>query len=179
MSPESPRPNRNDVLLMSGSPSDLDLVLSCQDTLTSLEITSEIRVASAHRTPELAAEHARSAEKQGFSLIITFAGLAAHLGGVVTAHTRLPVIQVPVDSGPLRGIDAALASLQMPPGAPLAAVGIDGARNAALLAARILSLGNPELRDRLSLEEERGRARYDSESIQAEIEKRRAARKTP
>jgi len=162
---------------MSGSPSDLDLVLSCQETLASLEISSEIRVASAHRTPDLAAEHARSAEKQGFSLIITFAGLAAHLGGVVTAHTRLPVIQVPVDSGPLHGVDAALASLQMPPGAPLAAVGIDGARNAALLAARILALGRPDLRDRLSREEEKGRARYNPDAIAAEVAKRSAARK--
>jgi len=162
-----------DVLLMSGSPSDLDLVLSCQATLEALEITSVIRVASAHRTPDLAADYARNAEKQGFSIIITFAGLAAHLGGVVTAHTRLPVIQVPVDSGPLHGIDAALASLQMPPGAPLAAVGIDGARNAALLAARILALARPELRDLLSREEERARERYSPEAIAAQIQARK------
>ena len=160
---------------MCGSPSDLDLVLSCERTLNALEISSEIRVASAHRTPDVAAEHARSAEKQGFSLVITFAGMAAHLGGVAAAHTRLPVIQVPVDSGPLHGVDAALASLQMPPGTPLAAVAIDGAQNAALLAARMLALARPELRDRLSRHEEQARARYAPEAIASQIEARRRA----
>lgn len=165
-----------DVLLMCGSPSDLDLVLDCQASLESLGISSEIRVASAHRTPDLAADLARKAESQGFSLIITFAGLAAHLGGAVTAHSRLPVIQVPVNSGPLQGVDAALASLQMPPGAPLAAVGIDGARNAALLAARILALVRPEIREALSREEDRSRERYAPEKVAATLEARKRAR---
>ena len=171
MSPSPPR-----VLLMAGSPSDLDLVLDCESVLSELEIGSEIRVLSAHRTPDEAAECARSAEKNGFDAIVTFAGLAAHLGGVAAAHSRLPVIQVPVRSGPLQGIDAALASLQMPPGTPLAAVAINGAKNAALLAARMLSIGRPDLRDRMTRLGEIDRERYAPERIQEEIERRRRAR---
>ena len=171
------RRERAEVLLLAGSPSDLDLVLSCEAVLTELGITSKIRVLSAHRTPDLCAETARNAEKEGFSLLITFAGLAAHLGGVATAHTRLPVIQVPVASGPLTGVDAALASLQMPPGAPLAVVGIDAARNAGLLAARILALVRPELRDKLTRADERARQRYAPEAIEREIAERRAKRR--
>ena len=128
------------VLLMAGSPSDLDCILECQATLEELEIPSSIRIVSAHRTPDATADCARNAEKDGFSVLIAFAGLAAHLAGVAAAHTALPVIAVPLAVGPLRGMDAALASLQMPPGTPVAAVAIDGAQNAALLAARILFL---------------------------------------
>jgi 5-(carboxyamino)imidazole ribonucleotide mutase len=172
------RRDRAEVLLLAGSPSDLDLVLTCEAALGELDITSQIRVLSAHRTPDLCADLARDAEKQGFSLIITFAGLAAHLGGVATAHTRLPVIQVPVASGPLTGIDAALASLQMPPGAPLAVVGIDAARNAALLAGRMLALVRPELRDALTRADEKARLRYAPETIEREIAERRAKRRS-
>ena len=165
------------VLLLAGSPSDLDLVLTCQETLESLEIGSEIRVQSAHRTPDLVADSARNAEKEGFSVIVAFAGMAAHLAGVAAAHTRLPVIAVPVRSGALQGIDAALASLQMPPGTPVAAVAVDGARNAALLAARILGVGDPAIRDRLSRLSERDRERYAPERIEAEIARRKQERK--
>ncbi len=165
------------VLLLAGSPSDLDLVLTCQETLESLEIGSEIRVQSAHRTPDLVADSARNAEKQGFSVIVAFAGMAAHLAGVAAAHTRLPVIAVPVRSGALQGIDAALASLQMPPGTPVATVAVDGARNAALLAARILGVGDPAIRDRLSRLIERDRERYAPERIEAEIARRKQERK--
>ncbi len=165
------------VLLLAGSPSDLDLVLTCQETLESLEIGSEIRVQSAHRTPDLVADSARNAEKEGFSVIVAFAGMAAHLAGVAAAHTRLPVIAVPVRSGALQGIDAALASLQMPPGTPVAAVAVDGARNAGLLAARILGVGDPAIRDRLSRLIERDRERYAPERIEAEIARRKQERK--
>lgn len=165
------------VLLLAGSPSDLDLVLTCQETLESLEIGSEIRVQSAHRTPDMVADSARNAEKQGFSVIVAFAGMAAHLAGVAAAHTRLPVIAVPVRSGALQGIDAALASLQMPPGTPVATVAVDGARNAALLAARILGVGDPAIRDRLSRLIERDRERYAPERIEAEIARRKQERK--
>ncbi len=165
------------VLLLAGSPSDLDLVLTCQETLESLEIGSEIRVQSAHRTPDLVADSTRNAEKEGFSVIVAFAGMAAHLAGVAAAHTRLPVIAVPVRSGALQGIDAALASLQMPPGTPVAAVAVDGARNAALLAARILGVGDPAIRDRLSRLIERDRERYAPERIEAEIARRKQERK--
>ncbi len=165
------------VLLLAGSPSDLDLVLTCQETLESLEIGSEIRVQSAHRTPDLVADSTRNAEKEGFSVIVAFAGMAAHLAGVAAAHTRLPVIAVPVRSGALQGIDAALASLQMPPGTPVATVAVDGARNAALLAARILGVGDPAIRDRLSRLIERDRERYAPERIEAEIARRKQERK--
>lgn len=165
------------VLLLAGSPSDLDLVLTSQETLESLEIGSEIRVQSAHRTPDLVADSTRNAEKEGFSVIVAFAGMAAHLAGVAAAHTRLPVIAVPVRSGALQGIDAALASLQMPPGTPVATVAVDGARNAALLAARILGVGDPAIRDRLSRLIERDRERYAPERIEAEIARRKQERK--
>src|SRR5262245_2931502 len=165
-----------EVLLLAGSPSDLDLVLTCQDTLTELGIVSGIRVLSAHRTPEEAAACATNAEKQGTRVLITFAGLSAQLGGVAAAHSRLPVIAVPVVSGPFSGIDAAICSLQMPPGTPLAVVALDGAKNGALLAARILAVAKPELRDRLSRYDEKARERYAPEKIDAEIAKRRQAR---
>lgn len=178
MPPEPAADTRPLVLLMAGSTSDLDVVLTCQETLEALGIPSAIRVLSAHRTPDEAASCARDAEKHGVEVLITFAGLAAHLGGVAAAHSRLPVIAVPVASGPLRGVEAALASLQMPPGTPLAAVAIDGARNAGLLAGRILSLARPELRDRMSQLAERDRERYAPERVEAEIARRRQARET-
>ena len=165
------------VLLLAGSPSDLDLVLDCEDALAALGIASEIQVLSAHRTPDEAAACARSAESRGFGVVIAFAGMAAHLAGVSAAHTLLPVIAVPVASGALGGIDAALASLQMPPGTPVAAVAIDGARNAALLAARILGVTDIALRERLRDQLLRERARYEPGRIASEIQKRREKRK--
>ena len=167
---------RSLVLLLAGSPSDLDLVLECQQTLERLEIGSEIRVQSAHRTPEAVAATVGSAEKDGYRVLIAFAGMAAHLAGVAAAHTRLPVIGVPVSSGVLAGLDAALASLQMPPGTPVAVVAIDGARNAALLAARILGTGDAAIRDRLSRLAENDRERYAPERIEAEIARRKRER---
>ncbi|MCE2391822.1 MAG: 5-(carboxyamino)imidazole ribonucleotide mutase [Proteobacteria bacterium] len=164
------------VLLLAGSPSDLDRVLDCQETLESLGIQSRIRVLSAHRTPDQTADCVRSAESEGFRVLVAFAGLSAHLAGVSAAHTLLPVIAVPCAVGPLNGVDAALASLQMPPGTPVAAVALDSGTNGALLAARILALGDPELRQRLADRVERDRARYEPERIEAEIEKRRQAR---
>ena len=166
------------VLLLAGSPNDLDLVLRCQETLDELEIASDIRVQSAHRTPEAVAQTVSGAEKQGFSVVIAFAGMAAHLAGVAAAHTRLPVIAVPVSAGALGGVDAALACLQMPPGTPVAAVAVDGARNGALLAGRILAVGDRDLRDRLSRLAERDRERYAPERIEAEIARRKSARRS-
>ncbi len=164
------------VLLVSGSASDLDLVLQCQEMLEELEIPSDIRVVSAHRTPDAAAETARNAEKEGFEVIIAFAGMAAHLAGVAAAFSRLPVIAVPIAVGAIQGVDAALASLQMPPGTPVAAVAINGSKNGALLAARILALADPELRDRLNRHTEKERERYAPDRIAAEIERRRQER---
>jgi 5-(carboxyamino)imidazole ribonucleotide mutase len=164
------------VLLLVGSPSDLDLALEAERSLNELGIPNQLRVASAHRTPEEAAERARSAEAEGFGVIIAFAGLAAHLAGVTAAHSLLPVIGVPVSAGPLGGLDAALATLQMPPGTPVGTVAIDGARNAALLAARILALADEGLRERLGNLRERDRERYRPERVEAEVARRRATR---
>ena len=175
MAEKSPAGARQ-VLLIAGSTSDLDCVLECEEALAGLSISSAIRVASAHRTPDEAAECARSAESQGFRVIIAFAGLAAHLAGVTAAHSQLPVIAVPLGVGPLRGIDAVLASLQMPPGTPLAAVAIDGGRNAALLAARILALNDPDLRARLGRLNEAARERYEPERVAQAIETQRKER---
>ena len=165
------------VLLICGSPSDLELVLDCEDTLNGLGIPSAIRVLSAHRTPDEAVEAIKNAEKDGFRAVIAFAGMAAHLAGVSAAHTLLPVIGVPCASGALGGVDAALATLQMPPGTPLAAVAVNGATNAGLLAARILALSDPELRERLARRAVEDRKRYAPEAVAAELAKRRAARK--
>lgn len=164
------------VLLVCGSPNDLDPVLDCRDALAELEIESEIRVVSAHRTPDLANEAIRKAEADGFAVIVAFAGLTAHLAGAAAAHSRLPVIGVPLAVGPLGGADAALATLQMPPGAPVAAVAINGARNAALLAARILGVADPAVRERLSALAERERERYAPARIEEEIRRRTESR---
>ncbi len=165
------------VLILAGSPSDLDLALDCQETLEELGIPSTIRILSAHRTPDATVEAVKHAEKDGYRVLIALAGLAAHLAGVAAAHTLLPVIGVPLAVGALNGVDALLASAQMPPGTPVATVGLNGARNAALLAARILATAQPELREALARRAERDRARYEPEAIRSEIESRREARR--
>jgi 5-(carboxyamino)imidazole ribonucleotide mutase len=165
------------VLMICGSPSDLDVVLDCEDTLTELFIPSAVRVLSAHRTPDETAETIRSAESEGIRVVIAFAGMSAALAGVSAAHTLLPVIGVPCSSGPLSGFDAALSTMQMPPGVPVATVAVNGGRNAALLAARVLALGDPELRVRLERRSIDDRARYAPEAVEVELKKRRAARK--
>jgi phosphoribosylaminoimidazole carboxylase PurE protein len=164
------------VLLICGSPSDLDLVLDCEESLGELEIASQVRVLSAHRTPDETAETIKNAEREGIRVVVAFAGMSAALPGVCAAHTLLPVIGVPCASGPLSGVDAALATLQMPPGVPVAAVAVNGGRNAALLAARVLALGDTALRQRLAKRTEDDKARYSPEAVAAELGKRRAAR---
>lgn len=171
--PRAPR-----VLLMSGSASDLDAVLDARDVLRDLGISSTIRVLSAHRTPDETVECVRKAESDGFGVIVTFAGMTAHLAGIAAAHSRLPVIGVPLAVGPLTGVDAALASLQMPPGTPVAAVAINGAKNGALLAARILGVAEPEIRERLSELARRDRSRYEPEKIDEEITRRSRERES-
>jgi 5-(carboxyamino)imidazole ribonucleotide mutase len=165
------------VLLLAGSPSDLDPVLAARELLAELGVEAVLQVASAHRTPELVAQRVSAAESDGFGAVIAFAGLAAHLAGVAAAHTLLPVIGVPLSGGALGGLDAALATLQMPPGTPVAAVAIDGARNGALLAARILALRHPELRVRLRERATHERERYAPERVAEEIARR--SRKAP
>ena len=126
------------VLIVAGSESDRPVVEKAEKVLREAGVAYRVEVASAHRTPERVAELARGAEEAGYGVVIAAAGLAAALPGVVAAHTRLPVIGLPVGAGPLRGIDALLAIAMMPPGVPVAAVGIDNGANAAHLALRIL-----------------------------------------
>jgi phosphoribosylaminoimidazole carboxylase PurE protein len=126
------------VLIMAGSESDRPVVEKAEKVLRDAGVEYEFEVASAHRSPERVAELAREAEGRGVKVVIAAAGLAAALPGVVAAHSRLPVIGLPIATGALRGIDALLAIAQMPPGVPVAAVGIDAGANAAHLALRIL-----------------------------------------
>ena len=137
--------------VVMGSTSDRDVMDSCADMLRDLKIPHEIRVLSAHRTPNETRDYALSASRRGIEVIIAGAGWAAHLAGFIAAHTLLPVIGVPIDSSPLKGIDALLSTIQMPPGIPVAtvALGKGGAKNAAVLAAQILALKYPDVAERL------------------------------
>jgi phosphoribosylaminoimidazole carboxylase PurE protein len=134
-----------------GSASDAEIMKGCSDTLKELQIQYEVKVLSAHRTPDATREYTVSAAANGIEVIIAGAGWAAHLAGVIAAHTTLPVIGVPIDSSPLKGVDALLSTIQMPPGIPVAtvAVGSGGAKNAAVLAAQILALKHPDIDERL------------------------------
>ncbi|MDZ7290891.1 MAG: 5-(carboxyamino)imidazole ribonucleotide mutase [candidate division KSB1 bacterium] len=137
------------VAILMGSASDQPVLENCKKHLEAFGITCEERILSAHRTPEAVSEFARQAESAGYGVIIAGAGMAAHLPGVVAAHTVLPVIGVPIASGALNGFDALLSIVQMPSGVPVATVAIGGAVNAAILAAEILATKYPELRERL------------------------------
>lgn len=137
------------VAVIMGSDSDLPLVKACAEKLKELGIEYEIHIMSAHRTPGAVSEFASSAYERGFGVIIAAAGKAAHLGGFIAAHTTLPVIGIPLKSSALDGMDALLATVQMPSGIPVATVAIDGCANAAILAAQMLALSEPELHERL------------------------------
>lgn len=138
------------VLVLIGSESDLTKVEPTITVLSQLGIDCELRVASAHRTPDRVVELVSGARDRGFAVVIAAAGLAAALPGAAAAHTTLPVVALPLASGTLGGIDALLACAQMPPGVPTATVGIDAARNAGMLAAQILALGDPALAAKLN-----------------------------
>ncbi len=133
-----------------GSDSDLPTVKKATDILKELDIPFEAHVYSAHRTPEEARDFAASAKDNGFGVLIAAAGMAAHLAGAIAANTILPVIGIPCSSANLDGTDALLATVMMPSGVPVATVGIDGAKNAALLAAEILALEDEELAKKLA-----------------------------
>ncbi len=137
--------------VMMGSRSDWDVMRSASETLAKFGVAHENRVLSAHRSPKLTAEYASSAEERGLEVIIAAAGGAAHLAGVVAAHTILPVLGVPMESASLKGLDSLLSTVQMPGGIPVGtlAIGKPGAINAALLAVAILASKRPELRDKL------------------------------
>ena len=135
--------------ILVGSESDLPVLEKCTTRLESLGIDYELKVLSAHRTPESVAEYATTARDRGLKVVICAAGMAAHLAGAVAARTNLPVIGVPVAAGTLGGLDALLATVQMPSGVPVATVAVNGAANAAVLAAQILALSDPGLAERL------------------------------
>ena len=143
------------VALILGSASDLPVAEKAFGVLKEFEIEYEARIMSAHRTPEAVADFSRNAEARGFGVIIAFAGMAAHLAGVIAAYTTLPVIGVPCGGGAMGGLDAFLATAQMPSGVPVATVAIDGGANAALLAARILSLAYKRLAGELAAYKQR------------------------
>ena len=146
--------------ILTGSPNDLDVVRKAEEVLTMLGIPCELLVLSAHRTPERVQRYMERAEKAGVEVFIACAGMAAHLAGVVAAHTLRPVIGVPLNSGNMGGIDALLSTVQMPPGIPVATVAVDGAKNAAYLAARILAATRPQITARLRADLDSQRERY-------------------
>ena len=136
--------------ILMGSDSDLPVVEKAIDTLKDFGVPYEVHVFSAHRTPLEAAEFSKNARKKGFGAIIAAAGMAAHLAGAVAANTTLPVIGIPVKSASLDGMDALLSTVMMPPGIPVATVGINGAANAALLCIEILSVEDEVLAQKLT-----------------------------
>lgn len=139
--------NKPLVGVLMGSASDADVMKGCIEQLDELGIPYEVKISSAHRTPEQTREFAETASDRGLEVLIAGAGWSAHLAGVIAAHTLLPVLGVPIDSSPLQGMDALLSTVQMPPGIPVAtlAIGKGGAKNAAILAAQILALKHPDI----------------------------------
>jgi 5-(carboxyamino)imidazole ribonucleotide mutase len=133
--------------IVMGSDSDLSVMREASETLNKLGVPHELTIASAHRTPAQAEEYAQTAEARGLEVIIAAAGGAAHLGGVLAAWTALPVIGVPMKTSTLGGVDSLYSMVQMPAGVPVATVSINGARNAAILAAQILGVKHPKIRE--------------------------------
>lgn len=138
------------VAVVMGSDSDLETMKPCIARLQSFGISTEVRVISAHRTPAAAEQFASSALENGFGVVIAAAGKAAHLAGVLAAYTTLPVIGVPIKTSMMGGLDSLLSMVQMPKGIPVACVAVDGADNAAILAAQMLALSDGDLAQKLS-----------------------------
>jgi 5-(carboxyamino)imidazole ribonucleotide mutase len=160
------------VAVIMGSDSDLPVVRGCIDSLKKLGIPVEAHVMSAHRTPDGAAVFAEEAVTNGFGVIIAAAGKAAHLAGALAARTTLPVIGIPIKSSTLDGLDALLSTVQMPSGIPVATVAINGAENAAILAAQILAVSDSELSQKLvAMKKQMAEAVIEKDSkIQAEVQ---------
>jgi 5-(carboxyamino)imidazole ribonucleotide mutase len=139
------------VAILMGSPNDYDIMKAAETVLEELEVESDVRVISAHRTPERLTRFLDDAEERGLEVVICGAGGAAHLAGVTASHTLLPVLGVPIESSPLQGLDALLATVQMPGGIAVGTLGVgrSGAKNAGLLAAAIIARKDPELGKRL------------------------------
>lgn len=144
------------VAVLMGSDSDLPVLQSTMDVLKSLDIPFEVKITSAHRTPDATHRYVKDADSRGCATFICAAGLAAHLAGTVAGLTLKPVIGIPLDAGPLQGMDALLSTVQMPGGIPVAtvAVGKAGAKNAGYLAAQILALSDPDLATRIKTDRE-------------------------
>jgi 5-(carboxyamino)imidazole ribonucleotide mutase len=138
------------VAILMGSPNDMDKMKAAADILERFGVEADVRVSSAHRTPAKVVELASTARENGYSAFICGAGMAAHLAGVVAAHTTLPVVGVPISSGALNGVDALYSTVQMPPGIPVATVAIDGARNAGLLVVAMLAMTDADLAAQLA-----------------------------
>jgi 5-(carboxyamino)imidazole ribonucleotide mutase len=147
--------------ILMGSESDLPIMEKASEVLKEMGIPYEVEISSVHRLPEKTAHYAKTARKRGMEVLIAGAGMAAHLAGALASYTTLPVIGVPIKSGALDGADALYSTVQMPPGIPVATVGIDGAKNAAHLACEILSIKYPEIAKRL--EKFRDKMRKDLE----------------
>lgn len=156
--------------IVMGSKSDLPVVQKAIDVLNELEIPFEAHIYSAHRTPVETAEFARAARENGFACVIAFAGMAAHLAGAIAANTTLPVIGVPCKGPVFDGMDALLSTVQMPSGIPVATVAVNGGANAALLAAEILSVEDPELACKLQKKREAAAAAILEQDAQLEKE---------
>jgi phosphoribosylaminoimidazole carboxylase PurE protein len=135
--------------ILVGSKSDMPVLERCTQRLEELGIEYEIEVRSAHRDPQGVSEYAGTARERGLKVVVCAAGMAAHLAGAVAARTSLPVIGIPVAAGPLSGLDSLLSTVQMPSGVPVATVAVNGATNAAVLAAQILALSDPDIVEKL------------------------------
>lgn len=159
------------VAVIMGSKNDFDAVRPAIDVLRSFGVETDVRVISAHRTPDLAHDYAKSAESNGIEAFICAAGKAAHLGGVIAAYTPLPVIGLPIKSSTMDGLDSLLSMVQMPSGIPVACVAINGAQNAGLLAVQMLSLKYPELLEKMKnyKAEMAEKIRRDDEQLQKEL----------
>lgn len=158
--------------ILMGSKSDLTVVMPCYDTLKKLGIEVDMRIMSAHRCPDTVAEFATNAQANGYKVIIAAAGKAAHLAGVAAGHTTLPVIGIPIKSSTMDGLDSLLSVVQMPSGIPVATVAINGAENAAILAAQMLALCSSELAAKLTAykAELKDKTQKDDEALQKELQ---------
>jgi len=158
--------------ILMGSESDLPVMEKAEEVLKELGVPYEMEISSAHRLPEKTAQYAKTARGRGLEVLIAGAGMAAHLAGVLASHTTLPIIGVPIKSGALNGADALYSTVQMPPGVPVATVGIDGAKNAAYLACEILSIKYPDMAKKL--EDFRSKTRKSLEEKSKAIKKGRS-----
>jgi 5-(carboxyamino)imidazole ribonucleotide mutase len=158
--------------ILMGSDSDLPVMEKAAEVLKEMGVPFEMDISSAHRLPEKTANYAKTARERGIEVLIAGAGMAAHLAGVVAAHTTLPVIGVPLKSGALEGVDALYSTVQMPPGVPVATVAIDGSRNAAYLACAILSIKYPDIAKKM--EDFREKTRRALEEKSASLKQRKS-----